>query len=50
MALKNFLNVSSFCLINLLKREIKKSETEYKNYKNLFEAIKRRSKKNHFSK
>ena len=34
----------------VLKSGNKKHETEYKNYKNLFEAIKKRSKKNHFSK
>ena len=33
-----------------LKNRNKKKQTEYKNYKNLFEAIKKRSKKNHFSK
>ena len=34
----------------LKNRNKKKKETEYKNYKNLFEAIKKRFKKNHFSK
>ena len=33
-----------------LKNRSEKIETKYKNYKNLFEAIKKRSKKNHFSK
>ena len=33
-----------------LKTRIQKIELEYKNYKNLFEAIKKRSKKLHYSK
>ena len=33
-----------------LKNRSEKIESKYKNYKNLFEAIKKRSKKNHFSK
>ena len=33
-----------------LKNRNEKNETKYKNYKNLFESIKRRSKKLHFSK
>ena len=32
------------------KNRNEKNETEYKNYNNLFEAIKKRSKMNHFSK
>ena len=49
MALKILLKVSNVCN-KLLKNINGKSETEYKNYKTLFEAIKKRSKKNHFSK
>ena len=33
-----------------MKTRIQKIELEYKNYKNLFEAIKKRSKKLHYSK
>ena len=49
MALKVLLKVSNACN-KLLKNINEKSETEYKNYKTLFKAIQKRSKKNHFSK
>ena len=39
------------CLYNkFIKNRSEDNETEYKNYKKLFVAIKKRSKKNHFSK
>ena len=49
MALKNHLNVSNFCIKNFLKSEMKIMKPNIKYYKKLFEAIKKRSKKNHFS-
>ena len=47
MELKSLPNVSNVCMKNLCKLEVKKV---YKNYKDLFETIKKRSKKVHYSK
>ena len=49
MALNYLLNVSSIFIINFLKTN-EQNEIKYKNCKNLFEAIKKRSKNNHFFK
>ena len=47
---KKVLKTESTALYKVLEKQNQKSETEYKNYKKLFEPIKRRLKKLNFSK